>query len=267
MKTSIFLGLFLLAFVCLSLADPPAKHPKTGEPLVIECLRGTPKAIDGKLDDWPLKSLTPAVLDTKEQIFPGVAPGAAGWSGPNDSSGKFYLMWDEKYVYIGVIMKDDKIVVTQAGGDIWRTDCIEIFFATTEAVACPECHNHHYQYGFTCKNQKWNWCNMDGAGQREPDYMEVGSTTTADGYICEAAIEYKQMKSLKWEAGQELGYHPVFDDADDPAGTRKLQMTWTGREAHDQSQGFGHMILSDKPAAVCCSADKVATIWAQIKGW
>jgi hypothetical protein len=255
--------IFILAsfafVVSLCMADPPAKHPKTGEPLVIECLKGTPKAIDGKLDDWPLKSMTPAVLDTKEQIFPGVAPGAAGWNGPNDSSGKFYLMWDDKYVYIGAIMKDDKIVTTKAGGSIWQTDCIEIFFSTTNAVPG---HSEHYQYGFTPKDQKWNWCNMDGMGQREPDYMKIASTITADGYICEAAIEYKQIKSLKWEAGQTLGFHPVFDDADN--GMRKLQMTWTGREAHDQSQGFGHMILSDKSAAVY-SGDKMAITWGEIK--
>jgi len=42
--------------------------------------------------------------------------------------------------------------------------------------------------------------------------------------------------------------HPVFDDTDN--GDRELQMTWTGREAHDQSLGYGYMVLSAEPAAI-----------------
>ncbi|HIA67583.1 TPA: hypothetical protein EYN98_16300, partial [Candidatus Poribacteria bacterium] len=83
-------------------ADPAAKHPKTGKPLVIDCFRGTPK-IDGELNDWDLGALTPAVLDTKEQIFPGAAQGAAAWTGPKDSSGEFYVQWDDNNVYIAAV--------------------------------------------------------------------------------------------------------------------------------------------------------------------
>lgn len=262
MRVSKLVTLSLIALSLLSMyafAGKPATHPKTGEPLVIDCLRGAPKAIDGSLNDWPLSSLKPAVLDTKEQIFPGVAPGAAAWNGPNDSSGKFYIMWDEKNIYLGVIMKDDKLSMNKAGGDIWNADCIEIFFATTNAVAG---HNEHYQYGFNANNQKWNWCNMDGAGQRDIDYLKVVSSKTGDGYICEVAIEYKNMKSLKFEAGEAIGFHPVFDDSDN--GDRKLQMTWTGREAHDQSLGFGQFILSRQTASVG-SAGKAVLTWGMIK--
>ena len=256
-----FIGILAVfsATVFSSMADDPFEHPKTGKPLVVDCLKGTPKAIDGKLNDWLLKHMTPAVLDTKEQIYPGVAPAAAGWKNAKDSSGEFYLMWDEKNLYLGVVMKDDKLVITQVGGDIWRTDCIEIFFGTTNAVAgCSE----HYQYGFTANDQRWNWCNMDGAGSREPNYLEIKSTKTGDGYICEAAIEYAEMKSLKFKVGEAIGFHPVFDDADN--GQRKLQMTWTGLEAHNQSQGFGHMILSDESAAVR-AIGKATETWGAIK--
>ena len=65
----------------------------------------------------------------------------------------------------------------------------------------------------------------------------------------EVAIEYANVKSLDFKAGKAMGFHPVFDDADD-GPDRKLQMTWTGREAHDQSQGFGHIIFSDDPMPV-----------------
>jgi hypothetical protein len=55
------------------------------------------------------------------------------------------------------------------------------------------------------------------------------------------------MLSLDFSVGNNIGFHPVFDDADN--GDRKLQMTWTSREAHDQSLGFGYMFLSDAAVA------------------
>ena len=44
-KKCFLVGIFTLLSVSLAIADPPALHPTTGEPLVIDCLRGTPDAI------------------------------------------------------------------------------------------------------------------------------------------------------------------------------------------------------------------------------
>ena len=237
-------------------ADPPYKHPKTGAPLVIDCIKGTPGSIDGKLDDWSLNAMTPAVLDTKEQIFSG----ADTWTGTQDSSGNFYLMWDNKNVYVGAVMKDDKIVVNKDGGNIWNADAVEIFFTKPEKAAATG--TEHYQYGLTAKSMKWNWCNMENAGQKEPAYVQIASTTTADGYIIEAAIEYSNMISLNFQAGEVLGFNAVFDDTD--AVDREMQMTWTGLEAHDQTQGFGNITLSSVTTAVD-SSGKVSLTWGAIK--
>ena len=61
--------------------------------------------------------------------------------------------------------------------------------------------------------------------------------------------------SKSWHARTDaaIGFHPVLDDCDcDGDGdARDLQITWTGLEAHDQSTGFGHLILiSAIPTAV-----------------
>jgi len=239
-KKCCFIGMFTLLSVSLAAADPPAEHPQTAEPLVIECLRGTPDAIDGDLSDWNLTAMTPAVLDTEEQIHPDSGQGVSAWEDPDDCSGEFYLLWDDEKIYMAVVVKDDSVSMSKSNGDIWNADCIEIFFATTNAVSgCEE----HYQYGLNANNQTWNWCNMDGDGNSAIDYLQVASTETGDGYICEAAIEYGQMMSLDFSAGNAIGFHAVIDDTE--AVDRELQMTWTGREAHDQSLGYGHLILSD----------------------
>jgi ketosteroid isomerase-like protein len=235
-KKCFLMGIFILLSVSLAIADPPAVHPTTGEPLVIDCLRGTPDAIDGDLSDWNLEVMIPAILNVEEQLFQG----QVSWDGPEDCSGEFYLLWDDVNIYMAVVVKDDVLSMNKSGGNIWNADCVEIFFSTTNAVAG---HDEHYQYGFDFKEQTWNWCNMDGSGGRKPDYLQVASTETADGYICEAAIPYGQMPSLDFSVGNIIGFHPVLDDTDN--GNRELQMTWTGRTAHDQSFGFGHIVLSD----------------------
>jgi len=235
-KKCLFVGIFTLLSLSLAIADPPAQHPLTGEPLVIDCFRGTPSTIDGDLSDWNLEAMTPAVLDVEEQLHSGQAT----WDGPDDSSGKFYLLWDDVNIYMAVVMKDDKLSQNKTGGSIWNADAIEVFFSTTNAVGG---HDEHYQYGFDFMEHTWNWCNMDGAGQSAINYLQVASSITDDGYICEAAIEYGQMLSLDFSVGNTIGFHPVFDDTDN--GDRELQMTWTGREAHDQSLGYGYLVLSD----------------------
>ena len=79
-KKCLFVGIFTLLSLSLTSAEPPV-HPATGEPLVIECLRGTPDAIDGDLSDWPLESMTPAVVDAQEQVS-GDSAQVNAWDNP-----------------------------------------------------------------------------------------------------------------------------------------------------------------------------------------
>ncbi|MGB2862070.1 MAG: sugar-binding protein [Sedimentisphaerales bacterium] len=233
-KKCLFVGIFTLLSMSLAMADPPAQHPLTGEDLVIDCVRGS-VTIDGNLNDWNLDAMTPAVLDVEEQLNSG----QASWDGPDDLSAEFYVLWDDENIYMAVIVKDDTLSQNKTGGDIWNADAVEIFFSTLNAVGG---HDEHYQYGFDFTDQTWNWCNMDGGGQSAIDYLQVASTITDDGYICEASIEYGQMLSLDFSVGNNIGFHPVLDDTDN--GDREIQMTWTSREAHDQSLGFGYLFLS-----------------------
>jgi len=240
-KKCLLVGILTLLSVSLAIAAPPAVHPATGEPLVIDCLRGTPDAIDGDLSDWNLEAMTPAVLDAVEQLNSG----QASWDNVGDCGGAFYLLWDDENIYIAAVVKDEKLSMNKSGGDIWNADAVEVFFSTLNAVAG---HDEHYQYGFNANDQRWNWCNMDGAGSTEPDYLQIASSVTADGYICEASIPYGQMPSLDFSVGNTIGFHPCIDDTDIDNGDTELQMSWTGLAAHDQSLGFGHMVLSADPA-------------------
>jgi hypothetical protein len=236
-KKWFFVGLITLVSLSMTIAAPPAVHPDTGEPLVLDCLRGTPDAIDGDLSDWNLSAMTPAVLDSASQISSGT------WGGPEDCSGEFYVLWDDTNVYIAAIVTDDLLSMNKADGNIWNADCVEIFFGSTDAVPTGD-HSGHYQWGFNANGQTWLWDDMEGAGQSSADYLQMATTRTADGYICEIAIPYSEITPMDWSVGNAIGFHPCIDDTE--TADREIQMTWTGREAHDQSLGFGQIILSDE---------------------
>jgi hypothetical protein len=91
---------------------------------------------------------------------------------------------------------------------------------------------------------------MAGPGQSVPDYLQAASSITADGYICEVSIRHSEITPLDWSVGSIIGFHPCIDDTDIDNGDTEYQMSWTGLPAHDQSLGFGHMVLSaESPAA------------------
>ncbi|MHC4118207.1 MAG: hypothetical protein ACYSWO_11935, partial [Planctomycetota bacterium] len=104
-KKCYFVGICILFSVGLAIADPPAVHPTTGEPLVIDCYRGTPDAIDGDLSDWNLEGMTPAVLDAAEQL----SSGQDIWENVGDCGGAFYMLWDDENIYIAAVVTDDKL--------------------------------------------------------------------------------------------------------------------------------------------------------------
>jgi hypothetical protein len=250
-------ALVLAMVVFASSASAQSSHPVTGEPLVLTCYRGTP-TLDGILDEWG--GADKAMVDAAEQVFSG----GEMWTDSSDCSATFYAMWDDTNIYLAVDAKDDTVVSEQSGGDIWMNDCAEVFFSTTSSVAV---HDEHYQYGITPDGSKWNWCNIDGAGSIEPAYLQVATSVTGDGYVIEASIEHGQMPSLDFSDNAVIGFHPALDDTDGDGSARDLQITWTGLEAHDQSTGFGHLILS--PATVVVTAvspgGKLATTWSRIK--
>jgi ketosteroid isomerase-like protein len=154
------------------------------------------------------------------------------------------MLWDDENIYIAAVVTDDKLSMNKTDGSIWNADCVEIFFSTLNAVSG---HDEHYQYGFNANNQTWLWDDMEGGGQSAVDYLQAASSITADGYICEVSIPHSEITPLDWSVGSIIGFHPCIDDTDIDNGDTELQMSWTGLAAHDQSLGFGHMVLSAEP--------------------
>lgn len=211
--------------------------------------------IDGKLDDWA-KANWVTVADSKN-LFSGA--GAGPWNGPNDCSYQFSLMWDDKNFYFACKVTDDIVYDSgQHEGNIWNNDCVELFFEFNmvhESGKDWTTTHKHNQLGFSAHNNwKWMWCGYDSSiSQSLPPLIEnvsVKSDSDPKGYIIEAKIPLALFDRLsnpafKLTKGARVGVHVAIDDSDS-GSQRKLQMTWTGYEAHDQVDGFSDVILVEE---------------------
>jgi hypothetical protein len=205
--------------------------------------------IDGKLDDWANANWI-AVADRKN-LFAGA--GAGPWNGPDDCSYQFSLMWDEKNFYFACKVTDDVVYDSgQHEGSIWNNDCVELFFEFNmihESGKDWTTTHKHNQLGFSAHNNwRWMWCGYDSSIQQSlPPLIENVSLKSDKGYIIEAKIPLSLFDRLsnpafKLAPGARVGVHGAVDDSDS-GSQRKLQMTWTGYEAHDQVDGFSDVIL------------------------
>ena len=84
--------------------------------------------IDGKLDDWNLDS--PAVVEDATQLIKD----AHMWKGANDLSAKFYLSWDEEYLYIAADVTEDTPLGAIEMLPIDGEDNIILFISTDPAA-------------------------------------------------------------------------------------------------------------------------------------
>jgi len=260
--------LFALAFPVF-LASAHEKHPKTGKPLIMECGKITSGVnLDGNLSEW--KYAKPATVDVKEQMY-SIFKG--DWTGPADCSGVVYMMYDDKYIYVAGEFKDEKLIAQQTGSNIWKDECLEIFFDPENILmAAADAHSVHYQFGFAPTGpagqpQVWNWCNPNSAKAQQAcdSYVKLASVVSNPytGYTLEGSIEIAQLDKLKGliKPGAVIGYHIAIDDADVDS-ERDLQITWSSAEAHDQLH-FGDLIFG-QPLGVS-PAGAVTTTWGQLK--
>lgn len=95
--------------------DPhPASLPKLSQELVL----------DGKLKEWTF--ISPIKIDKRDFITWENTPNQ--WQGKEDSSVKIYCAWTQEGLCIGVDVIDDKVYNEKKGKNLWKQDCVELFF-------------------------------------------------------------------------------------------------------------------------------------------
>ncbi|MBI5078579.1 hypothetical protein HZB08_00965 [Candidatus Saganbacteria bacterium] len=182
--------------------------------------------IDGDLNAF--RSAVPIVMEDSSFYKEGL-----NWGGPADLSGKIYLMWDEKNLYLAAQVRDkNPLVNKKEKQDIWSGDAIEIVLSTNPG-ASPQrdaFERGDYQIGFSTGDGKenkpavWNW-----QRRRTPAGSEifVKKSGKSSGYILEAKSPWAFLGNFVPSAGTKIGFDVAIDDAD-ATGERERQFVWNG---------------------------------------
>ena len=84
----------------------------------------TPPAIDGDLTGWD--DVCPFVANRDEQLFK--YQNQKAWSGPEELSGRLWMRWDDKNLYLAAKVRDRNFNPAATLGDLWASDAIEMAF-------------------------------------------------------------------------------------------------------------------------------------------
>jgi len=163
----------------------------------------TVPVIDGNLDDW--NGSSPVRIDTWEHVKAGrggivgdislpedmLQREAPSWQGPEDLSGRAYLQWDEKYLYLAVAVKDDNIRIDESTR-IFGKDCVELFINTERGFSVVLAHPI-FQACFAPRDRESGDCRVYVFRTREsPSDLNALYRRTESGYVIEARIPWKE---------------------------------------------------------------------------
>jgi len=229
------------------LTTPIAKAYKT---------RG-PVTIDGKLIEW--SAARAILLDARHVLDKG----KEYWTGPNDASANVRLMWDNDNLYIGAVVRDDRIVQPYTGSEaIQHGDGLHLFIDANQLEDFLSEYNNGDDFRI----------NLGAPSATHPNGevqygAQSGDTITNEsiklfvvrasdsgggsggGYVLEAAIPWDNfsIRSTRMpgvrpqrfspKAGKSLGFELglVDDDTKDTAG-RDSDLMWAAGLTHRSSR-------------------------------
>ena len=182
--------------------DPSDACTRPGNPddKVIVKKMAAPRKVDGDLSKWeddPRASKI--ILTTKD--YRNVEMTVGYIKDDSELSGIFYLGHDGENLYIAGRVKDDNVVTSETGGNIYKNSCIEVYFDTNKDGFSFDRNPYDYQFGFTPsgpnqKPQAWEW----GNAQKVPDNVTYTAKLTGDGYIVEIKIPFEAVKGLAMDS-------------------------------------------------------------------
>ncbi len=203
------------------------------EAVVIPLKPDPPPAVDGRLDEWA-NVPNPFWLHRAEQA----TWGGAAWKSPTDLSAKVWLAWRPDRLYLAADVTDDVIRQTQRGSNLYKGDCIQLFFDTTpdEDPARTAFGNGQFQIGFSPGNFGQSgdpsldcpaevYC-FQPTGQGLGEAV-VAAQRSERGYTLEASIPWSVL-GVKWpDVGTPLAFEvAVFDtDGAEPRSEKLLSLS------------------------------------------
>ena len=201
--------------------------------------------LDGVLDDADWKRAPVEKYDEERQYF-SFDKAHVKWKGPKDLSGTLRFLWDDKYLYVGVEVTDDKQGSLQQDNMLWAMDGLQFL-----VDPCRNMDENVGKYDYAMaigKKGPQAWCSLTadaGApnGEAKDIIVSYQRHDPATGNITyELAIPWYRLAPFKPAVGADLGLALILNE--DDGGGRKSFMAWFGNAHSKQVDGVGDLILA-----------------------
>jgi hypothetical protein len=169
-----------------------------------------PPAIDGRLGEWK----------QDRYLIESVVFGKSNYSGPEDLSGRAMLGWDDKNLYLGIRVIDDKFVQNAKGPDLFKGDSVDILLDTNVPTDyyLGALSGDDFQLGISPGSPNPNvnveayvWFPKSSEASRGDVITAV--RVREDGYVLETAIPWS-IFSVSPSHGQHFGFVLSISDND-----------------------------------------------------
>ncbi len=203
--------------------------------------------LDGKLDEAGWKSIAPRRVDAIEHFYAfKKQENQADWKGPEDLSADIKWMWDDQYLYVGVVVTDDVAGPVKPEYDPWQQDGLQ-FLVDPMRTSASKVGKYDYALGENNGAHRVK-CYLAADGS-----VQLGEVTTwkvsthrhgAGGNITyEIAIPWSTLAPFKPSAGANLGLTLIINE-DDGHG-RDSFMTWFGNAHNKDIDKVADLILAE----------------------
>ena len=153
-------------------------------------------------------------VDRKEDIG---STGFRGWAGEKDCSFSYNLMWDEDYLYLCVVAKDDLFSQNYTGYGMWQGDSIQI--GLTEGNPQTLLDTSFNELGFaltSAGSEAYRYSSYSGQPGGTIRDIKLRISKTEGAVYYEAALPWSEAMSADYKPaeGNELAFSVLFNDND-----------------------------------------------------
>jgi len=209
-----------------------------------------PPALDGTWAGW--EADPPIVFGTQEsQIFKGYTRPDVKYRGPDDVSGKFRLLWDEQFLYLGVEATDNSFFPQpERGMSGFMGDSIEFAFQPDNRL---ERQAPYWEYELYLPGGRPPYAasrRLPGPAEMVTHWQATVKPTGEKGNCnYQVAIPWRDVGVVRTPAaGNTISFALVLNDADE--GQRmtggRVRVRWfDGLDLAKNPEGFGDVTLVD----------------------
>ena len=206
---------------------------------------GTPPSLDGDLTEAAWQKAPVVVIDQGNHFCP-LRKTTASWSDAADLSAKARFLWDDKYLYLGVEVQDDKAGGLKADEPIWAQDGLQFLIDPAREFPVKP-GKYDYAVALGAKGpQAWCYLTADPVrspvGEAKDIRVSAKRTDEKTGAITyEVAIPWNRVAPFQPTAGANLGFTLILNE-DDGQG-RDSFLAWFGNAHTKQVDTAGDLIL------------------------